>query len=127
VLALGVEETAAEESSPEVEDDESSLDVDVPASYGSSLAALLEPVVVVVVVAADVVAFFATLASAGSSPSWTRRARTPKTATKLASAPAAKRRTLGTRRRGRGLGLRGCGGVGSAGMTSGSTADLKSS
>jgi hypothetical protein len=37
--------------------------------------------------------------SAGSSPAWTRSARTPKTATALARAPAAKRRALGTRHR----------------------------
>jgi hypothetical protein len=36
----------------------------------------------------------------GSSPSWTRRARTPKTAAKEARAPAAKRRGLGARSRG---------------------------
>jgi hypothetical protein len=36
--------------------------------------------------------------SAGSLPSWTRTARTPNTATTLASAPAANLRPLGTRR-----------------------------
>jgi hypothetical protein len=78
--------------------------------------------VAVVVVVAFGVAFVDALASAGSSPAWTRSASTPKTATKLASAPAAKRRALGTRRR-REAGA----GRGSSGMTSGSTSDLKSS
>jgi hypothetical protein len=65
------------------------------------------------------------LASAGSSPSWTRSASTPKTATVLASAPAASRRPLGTR-----LARRGGAGVGvgwsgsSAGMPEASAAWL---
>jgi hypothetical protein len=129
VLAPGVEETAPEESlEPESDEDDepspSSLDAE-PAddgSYGS-----LEVDVVVLVVDDVVAFFFATLASAGSSPSWTRSASTPKTATKLAVAPAAKRRALGTRRRGRDGRCGAAGAVGSSGMTSGSTPDLKSS
>jgi hypothetical protein len=128
VLAPGVEETDPEESS-EDDGDEPSLDppepsLDVPEDASSpddeSYGSLDEVVVLVEVVAA----FFATLASAGSSPSCTRSASTPKIATKLANAPAAKRRALGTRRRGR---RGGCGAVGSSGMASGSTPDLKSS
>jgi hypothetical protein len=45
--------------------------------------------------------------SAGSAPSWTRRARTPNTATTLASAPAANLRPLGARR----LRTAGCSGM----------------
>jgi hypothetical protein len=117
VLALGVDETAGAEKSPELEEDDEGL-LDAPEAYGSfEIAGVVDPVVVVV---------FAAFASAGSSPACSRRASTPKTATKLAMAPAAKRRALGTRRR-RG-GVR-CGGAaaGSSDMTSGSTPDLKSS
>jgi hypothetical protein len=124
VLALGVAVTEEEESS---EDDESSLDaeeddvvssLDVAAAEESSVEEVAADVV-----AEDVVVVFATLASAGSSPSWTRSASTPKTATKLASAPAAKRRAFGTRRRRGGRWRWGS----ASGMPSGSTADLNSS
>jgi hypothetical protein len=150
VLAPGVEETAPDESLPdesvEPDDDEplpeseadgpsshpslSAPDVpeDEPSpddeSYGSLDVLVLD---VVVEVDVDVAFFFATPASAGSSPSWTRSASTPKIATKLAIAPAAKRRALGTRRRGRRGGGEAAEAVGSSGMTSGSRRDLKSS
>jgi hypothetical protein len=132
VLAPGVDETAPEESpesdedgssphppasSPDAPEDESSLDDE---SYGSLDVDVDVELVVGVV-------FFATLASAGSSPSLTRRASTPKTATKPASAPAAKRRALGTRRRRPGGRCGWVGEVGSSGMPPGSTRDLKSS
>jgi hypothetical protein len=138
VLAPGVEETAPEASleldpeSPELEpaslepdpespEDEPSSQPSDDESYGS-LSVLCELCVDVELEVVDPVVAFFTFASAGSSPSWTRSASTPKIATKLATAPAAKRRALGTRRRdGRG------GVVGSPGMPSGSTPDLKSS
>jgi hypothetical protein len=92
-----VEETAPEsledvESSLDAE--EASLDVVVVVPYRSSaeveVVAVSEAVVVVVVTEEDDEA-----ARPGSSPSWTRRARTPKTATHEARVPAAKRRREG--------------------------------
>jgi hypothetical protein len=118
--SLDVEPLAVESSLAVVE---SSLDAE-PLAVVESLDA--EPLAVVEssldAVAAVVVVVFAfvagTLARAGSSPSWTRSARTPKTATKLASAPAAKRRAEGPRR------TRLIGGVGSWGMATASAAEL---
>jgi hypothetical protein len=125
VLAEGVEETAPEslddESSLDVEedapaeeslDDVSSLDVAEDAPDVSSLAA--DDVSDAVVVALLTVAV---LCSDGSCPSCSRSASTPKTATKDAIAPAAKRRRLGARRRR----LR----IGSSGMRRASTRALK--
>jgi hypothetical protein len=71
-------------------DPESSLDVE----YGSldeSLAVVVVVVAVLLVLLVDAIA--------GSSPAWTRNASTLNTATTLATAPAAKLRTPGTRRR----------------------------
>jgi hypothetical protein len=107
VLALGVGETAGAEGSPELE---------LPEAYGSLAVPDVADVVVVV---------FAAWASAGSSPACNRRASTPKTATKLASAPAAKRRALGARRR-RG-GVRFGAAAGCSTIASASTRDLNSS
>lgn len=76
--------------------------------------------VVVVAVPFDVV--LAMLASAGSSPLWTRRARTPKTATKLAIAPAANFRALGARIPRRGAFL---GGVGAGSFSAGSAGGMR--
>jgi hypothetical protein len=113
VLALGVGETVC------AEDGEPSLDV--PEAYGSLAVADVAVDVEVVVV------FFASWASAGSSPACSRRASTPKTATKLAIAPAAKRRALGTRRRRGGVrGVRGGGAAGCSTMAPASTSDLNS-
>jgi hypothetical protein len=111
VDACGVEETEPEPelldvesslwSSLDVEDVESSLLVE-PVSYGSLDVSSLDEEVVVVVV----VVLLVTLvdAIAGSSPACTRNASTLNTATTLAAAPAAKLRTLGTRRFGTFLG-----------------------
>jgi GNAT superfamily N-acetyltransferase len=90
-----VEDTPEEDWSEEADDESSPDDV----SYGSLLVVADDDEVVVgcdaVVVEPPAVA----CCSDGSSPSWSRSASTPNTATKLAVAPAAKRRGLGARRR----------------------------
>jgi hypothetical protein len=136
VLADGVEETPEEEDwsleepldvEPVEVDDEP---VDVPVASGSVVVAPLEVDVSDAVVAEPLPAGVAALCSAGSSPACSRSARTPKTATMLASAPAAKRRPLGARRRRRrGAGGTAAGSLGSSasGMHGASGGGLKRS
>jgi hypothetical protein len=102
VLAEGVEETAPEESSLDEESlDEESLDEDEESSLDAAADDDVSSLVADDVCDAVVFALLtvAALCSEGSWPSCSRSASTPKTATKDASAPAAKRRGLGARRR----------------------------
>jgi hypothetical protein len=126
-MPLEDEELSLEDEELSLEDeveDESSLDVVVAVVVASSFVVVAYGSLAVVAVVVDVVLVAVpadageTLASAGSSPSWTRSASTPKTATKLAVAPAANFRRLGPRRTRL---------LFSSGMTTGSTAALNPS
>jgi hypothetical protein len=113
VVAGGVEVTAEEEVPLPlpvawlVEDVVAPLSSEEDVAASSSEVEAPEPAAEVVVSSPDADELVPWLAdveadeawlNAGSLPSWTRRARTPNTATTLASAPAANLRPLGTRR-----------------------------